>query len=143
MSNRRVVTKSLQGANGEPVDSYLDRLVKYIPSEIVGAWVAINGIWKTVDGSKYEFHKVGLWTCFGICVVLTALYIWRLTSKPKQDVALLQITTSTVSFAIWVFALQNYFPLKLGFDNPPLWSVVLVLYTAAVAMLPPAIAKKS
>jgi hypothetical protein len=137
MSNRRVVTEAFHTASGQPVDSYLDKLAKYIPGEIVSAWVAINGIWMTADGTKYAFSKRGMLICYFVCLAITALYIWFLTRKPNEKMAIFQILISTGSFGIWAFALQNYFPLHLGAENPPLWSVVLIIYTLVVGLAPP------
>jgi hypothetical protein len=42
---RRIITKQYQGIGSEQqIDTYTDRLIKYIPSDIVGAWVAASGL---------------------------------------------------------------------------------------------------
>lgn len=42
--SRRIVTEQLQGKTNPPVDKYPDRLMKYIPTEAIGFWLAVSGI---------------------------------------------------------------------------------------------------
>ena len=47
---RRIITSQLE-AKGESakLDGYFDKLLKYIPTEIVGAWIAITGLIKSAS----------------------------------------------------------------------------------------------
>ena len=44
---RRIITNQYQSKGEEAkLDGYFDKLIKYIPTEIVGGWVAITGLIK-------------------------------------------------------------------------------------------------
>jgi hypothetical protein len=52
---RRIVSSRLQAAEaGHDVDTYVDRIVKYIPTEIVGAWIAVKGIIEAAGATTKE-----------------------------------------------------------------------------------------
>lgn len=68
--NRRIITEQLQATNGEPIDTYSDKIIKSIPAEIVGAWVAVKGL---VDSASNVPKSTILWICFAVGVLLTFL----------------------------------------------------------------------
>ncbi|WP_287297890.1 hypothetical protein, partial [Moorena sp. SIO2C4] len=41
---RRIITTQFEAKSRAKIDGYFDRLIKYIPSEILGAWIAIKGV---------------------------------------------------------------------------------------------------
>ena len=44
---RRIVTQqeqALGGGAGEGIDGFFDRILKYIPADVVGAWIAVTGL---------------------------------------------------------------------------------------------------
>jgi hypothetical protein len=43
--SRRIVTTQYQSTNNEvKIDNYFDRIIKYIPADVIGAWIATVGI---------------------------------------------------------------------------------------------------
>jgi hypothetical protein len=80
--SRRIITTELQASKASAkIDGYSDKLLKYIPIEIVGAWVAITGLIK----SSNDIPSVALlWGLFIFFIVLTALYIFKQTAEPKK-----------------------------------------------------------
>jgi hypothetical protein len=45
--SRRIITSQLDSSKASTkIDGYFDKLLKYIPTEIVGGWVAITGFIK-------------------------------------------------------------------------------------------------
>jgi hypothetical protein len=124
----------LEAASAPQADKYLDRVIKYIPSEIVGAWIALTGI---IASAAAGPTTVVLWVVFAIGVILTPIYIWRQTSEPGKKAAITQIVISACAFIVWVFALGGPFA-GLGFYQPWLGSVVLIVFTLIVgAVIPP------
>lgn len=75
--------------------------------------------------------------CFLALLALTPLYIWRATTEAGKPAAKAQIIVSTISFAVWVFALGGPFA-SLGWYIPAYGALLLPIYTIAV----PAIAGK-
>lgn len=133
---RRILTDQLQAAGVAPdVDSYFDRVLKYIPIEIVSAWVAVKGIIAAAaTGSK----QLILWVCFGIGLVFTALYMMKQTTVPGKGPAIMQTVIATVAFAVWVFALGEPFATWLGVATQSLFgSLLLIFFTLAVGLIVP------
>lgn len=132
--NRRVSTTSYQAAGGPPADTYFDKVVKYIPADIVGAWVAVTGL---ITGAQNVPSTTLLWIVFVVGVVLTAAWTWFQTNQQNQPTAVTQILISTLAFVVWVFALGGPFA-TLGFYRPLYGSLLLILSTLVVGLINPA-----
>jgi len=132
--SRRIVTTTLEASKtSTQIDGYLDKLLKYIPTEIVGCWIAITGIIK----SSTDIPATALlWGLFAIFVVLTALYMLRQTSEPKKPLAITQTAISVGAFIVWVFALGEPFS-SLGFYRPVYGSILLIMYNLIIPLINP------
>ena len=129
---RRIVTSQLQAkAEVAKIDGYFDKLLKYIPTEIVGGWIAITGLIKSA--SDIPTNTI-LWILLIIFTVLTALYILQQTSEPKKPPAIKQTTISAIAFIVWVFALGEPFD-SLGFYNPIYGSILLIIYNLTIPLI--------
>lgn len=131
-----------EGINGEispsKPDSYVDQVLKYIPSEIVAAFLFMDGILRSSGKATVLYF----WLIFIFLLAITPFYIWAVTSekvestgaarKPAWD----QIIISFFSFAVWVFAIGGPFKFLSWYD-PAYGSTSLVLFT----FLPPIISK--
>jgi hypothetical protein len=133
---RRIVTSQLQASGGSGrMDTYFDKVIKYIPADIVAAWVAVTGI---INGASTRVSKgMLLWLAFIVGIALTALWTWRQTEKPGQPIAKTQIAVSTGAFGVWVFALGGPFA-ALSWYDPVFGSLLLILYTLVVGIINPA-----
>ncbi len=131
--SRRIVTTQFQAATSAQVDTYFDRVVKYIPADIVSAWVAVTGL---IGGRTDIPVDAILWTAFVLGIIITAAWMWRQTSEPGKKLAVTQISISTVAFVIWVFALGGPFA-NLGFYKPVYGSLLLILYTLIIGIIIP------
>ncbi|MDJ0901589.1 MAG: hypothetical protein QNJ55_22555 [Xenococcus sp. MO_188.B8] len=137
---RRIVTSQLQAkAEVAKIDGYFDKLLKYIPTEIVGGWIAITGLIKSA--SNIPTNTI-LWILLIIFTGLTVLYILKQTSEPKKPLAVKQTTISTIAFVVWVFALGEPFD-SLSFYNPIYGSILLILYNLTIPLINPTEKKKS
>jgi hypothetical protein len=132
---RRVITsedaKLLQPvayAYTAPSDDYKTRVAKYIPAEIVAAYVAVLGILGMSSDVSASFY----WKVFGTLLILTAAYTWKASMVSGLPIAVIQIVVSTVSFAIWAFALGKPFTF-FDWYQPMYASVLPILYT----LIPP------
>lgn len=121
------VTKA--GAKVE-IDDYKTKLAKYIPGEIIAAYVAIDGIVK----SATKFSDAAYWIAFLLLLVLTPLYIWRVTTEPPKKAATAQIIVSTIAFFVWVFAIGGPFA-SLSWYVPVYGALLLVIYTTAIPVV--------
>jgi hypothetical protein len=133
---RRIVSEQLQsGAPNVPPDDYANRLMKYIPTEGVGFWLAVSGM---IQSAGDDIPKIGmLWLFFVIGLVLTFLWIKRTTQEPSKSIAWTQIGISCGAFIVWVVATGGPLVMSLPFYKPIFGSLLLITYTAFVAYIIP------
>jgi hypothetical protein len=113
-------------------DTYSDKLLKYIPADVVGAWVAVTGL---VASAGEDVPKpTVLWVAFVVGLGLTAWWTLKQTAAPGRPPATGQTVISTVSFAVWVFALGEPFHVP---GQKLYGSLLLIFYTLVVARITP------
>jgi len=103
---------------------YRERLLKLIPSEIVAAYIFIQGV------IPEENAKLGLLLVIAILLILTPLYL----RKFEHVTNLVQIAITTLSFLVWVYSLGGPFK-PLGIYQPWIGSTILVLWTLIVPLI--------
>ena len=132
--SRRIVTTKYEAAGGAPVDSYFDKIVKYIPADVVGAWLAATGlIDSSADGHK---QHVLLWIVFLVGLPLSAAWTLKRTHEPGKPLAVTQTVVATLSFAIWVFATGGPFATLSWYDSL-YGGLILIGYMAAIGLVTP------
>ena len=102
-------------------EKYLGRLLKLIPSEIVAAYLAIQGI-VPVDSRKWGLLVVSL-----VLFIITPLYLRKIQKVEKIS----QIVVSSLSLVVWVYSLGGPFVL-FNIHEPWISSVVLLLWTTFI-----------
>lgn len=135
MSRRIITTQYQSELPARQVDTYFDKVIKYIPADIVGAWVAVNGLIKGADITAASKNTV-LWTAFVIGIVITAIWIQKQTEEPKKPPAITQIAISTGAFIVWVYASGGPFA-NVHLYNPTYGSILLIFYSLIVALINP------
>ncbi len=109
------------------LDSYMSRLFKYIPAEVVALYLVLSAV-ITSSG-----HPLSFWMqlfAFLFVVVGTPLYLWRIQKVWKVN----QLLISTVSVILWIFAIGGFFTYFTWYD--PLWGAIAVpVYTFIVALI--------
>ncbi len=121
------VTKQREAAvaAAEPTttaDTYADRLIKYIPAEVVTLYF-------TLDALLPEGREILAWIVFLVLVVLTPIYLMRVQKVSKR----MQLVISTVAFIVWVFRLGGPFD-GLSWYDPLYGALLLPLYTFGIAI---------
>jgi hypothetical protein len=111
-------------------DNYLSRVLKHIPTEIVLAYISIEGILRSVYASRPAILEKGLWTLSIVMVMLTPLWLWRVMKITKLQ----QLTISTLSVPVWLFAIGGPF-VHLAWYEPALGGIALPLYTLCIPIL--------
>ena len=78
----------------DPGDMYMERLVKLVPSEVIGIFLA---------GKGYAEAWLGIWSviCLGLVLISRA---WG-TRGPGKPIQWISVLVSFVSFAIWIYAI--------------------------------------
>lgn len=149
---RRVNASTTQTTQGPGVDSFAARVVKYIPADVVAAWVTLTSIvvtqtapatppagttGSTAAATVAPDYPV-LWILFVVFLVLTAIWTWKTTQVPNAPTAKTQIIVSTISFAVWAFGLGGPFA-SLAFvqGRPYLGGVALLVWTLVAGLIVP------
>jgi hypothetical protein len=118
-----------QGPPKEP-DSYVDRLLKYIPAEIIALYITLESVIRAADAQGSPLY----WVIFVFCTLVTPLYLWRVAMVHKW----LQIVLTTGAFVVWVIALGGPFAL-LDWYTPLAGGIILPMYTFLIALVDPGI----
>ncbi|MHA2370973.1 MAG: hypothetical protein ACXADX_19330 [Candidatus Hodarchaeales archaeon] len=119
----------------EKTDSYLNSLLKLIPSELVAVYLAIQAILIGQDVEELIFWLVAV-----LFVVITPIWLFTYTDIPKDGVTLQearQLIASTLAMGIWVFSLGGPFSFNEWYQDNAEWAVlvVLLLWTFLIAPL--------
>lgn len=135
--SRRIITTQFQSTNNEvKIDTYFDRIIKYVPAEIIGAWIATKGIILGFSETSDKPREIILWVAFFMGIILTALWIWRQTSEPGKPIAKTQILLSVGAFIILVFSLGEPFT-QFSWYDPGYGSLSLIFYTLLIGVVIP------
>lgn len=135
--SRRVVTTQLQATeSGASVDTYFDKVVKYVPADIVAAWIAADAL---IRGSSNVPKTTLMWIAFGVGLVLTAPWTLRQTRLAKAPPAARQALIAMIAFALWVFAMGGPFA-TLAFYRPSYGALLLIAFTLVVGLVNPSAA---
>ena len=130
--SRRIVETQLQVSRTDiTVDNYFEKIMKYIPSEIVGAWIAIQGIAKNIATQNIIF----LWGILIFLSVLTFFYINNQTSVANKPPAIKQTLISVGAFLIWAFAIGGEPFESLAFYNSGYGAILMILYTLTIPVI--------
>jgi hypothetical protein len=132
---RRIIWSEYESTDSETkIDSYFDRLLKYIPSDVVGVWLAGSGL---IRGQAEDGSRAGLlWLMFVVGVVFSFLWTRQQTRVEGKPPAWRQIILSCLAFVVWVFAIGGPFA-ELSFYKPLYGSLLLLMFTSALPLLPP------
>jgi len=119
--------------DSKTTDSYFEKLVKYIPADIVGAYVAIAGI-LTENGNQPLWLT---WAVFGFLLILTPLYVCYIKTDPPgfSSSKCFHWLTACLAFTAWVFALGGPFAATFSWYHPYLGSIALILTTITIPVL--------
>lgn len=119
----------------EKADSYLNSLLKLIPSELVAVYLAIQTILIAQDVEELIF-----WLIAVLFAAITPIWLFTYTDIPKGGVTLQearQLITSTLAMGIWIFSLGGPFSFNEWYQDNAEWAVlvVLLLWTFIIAPL--------
>jgi hypothetical protein len=116
---------------------YQDKLLKLIPTEIVGAYMFLSGVVsggpEAAAATTSTLDDNLIFVVFFALLALTPLYLWRVSNV--QNVV--QIIVTTISYVVWVYTLGGPFSVW-GVYSPAAGSVFLVIWTLAMPLLVPA-----
>ena len=113
----------------------LGRLLKYIPAELVGVYLAAKGI---IPPNQPDIDGI-LWVVAIVTWGLVPVYLYLTTSYNKQRPLWLQIILGTVAFPVWVFAIGGRPVIELGWYSTHqfIGSLVLIFVTVIFGRIRP------
>jgi hypothetical protein len=128
------VNPALASSSGDK-DDYLTRIAKYVPTEIVAAYVFLNGLLISASAAQLPGER-WLWylAAFVLCWVLTPLYLLR-RAAPVAQPRRMQVVLSTVAFPIWAYAVGG--GLFVTVASGVVASVLLVVFSLVSGLFEP------
>lgn len=135
-STRKDVDEPAPQVPDERTSSYFEKLIKYIPGELIAAYIAIDGILR----EELLSDPIAAWLYWGVFVFLlflTPLYVkYRPTKEAEQQSIRYHCCAATVAFAVWVFALGGPFAVTWPDVYRPVYgSLLLILTTLTIPIL--------
>lgn len=117
-------------------DAYLTKVVKYIPAEVVAAYVAAS---RALQGAEGEIPlETLLWAVTIVLAALTPLWILFAAADPGKPRPDFQAGAATAAFVCWVFALGGPFELQPWY-RPVYGTLVLILATLVMPLIEKAV----
>ncbi len=115
-------------------DEYLTRVAKYVPAEIVGAYLAGQGVIIASSSSGAGTRSRAFLILAAVLLVCTPLYL-RAMAKPGQPWRKHAVVGS-LAFAVWVYALAEL-PRVFDIYSPLAASLALILFTVVSGLVQP------
>lgn len=120
-------------------DDFGSRLIKYIPAEIVGAYVVVAGLIQGLLTDKKTFLSLEpimwLWISLSVFFVLSPVYMYNASRDRSEPPQWFQVWSAPVAFLSWAFALGGPFESTMKDYNAAGGSIVLVLVSTAIPAL--------
>lgn len=113
-----------------PNDTYLSRLLKYIPSEIVMVYISIEGVLRGTYASNPKRLEDSLWILFSVLLLLTPFWLWRVMRVKTLG----HLFLSTLSLVVWMFAIGGPFT-TFEWYHASLGAITLPIYTLLVPII--------
>lgn len=123
-----------------PNDSYLSKLVTYIPTEMIAAYVTVSGLIKSLPP---PLQNLWFWIVSLALLAITPFWIGFAARTKTGLFPIRQAIAASVAFAAWIFATGGPFNQFLydpdknpgGWYAPGLGSVVLVLVCLCLPLI--------
>jgi hypothetical protein len=153
----RIVSRAKEAADGTgtTVDGYFDRIVKYIPAQVISFYTAAI-IWlsdntpstggantngntaaaATVPATPAAASYTNLWIVFVLGLILTGLFMWKQTQEPNKPPAVKQIIVACLSFLVWAYATGGPFR-SLSFWTATMAAIILAAYVLVIGLFDP------
>lgn len=131
--SREIASKQDVLNPASPADApsdFKDRLVKLIPSEIVTAYITLQGMITANGNNQVLFIGIAIMSL----LALTPFYLSKISKVNKVG----QIIFTTLAFLVWVMASGGFhilFPSSQVFENDFLGSMILLIYTLFIPLV--------
>ncbi len=130
--NSGVATRAGPGDDFKPAanaaDGYSDRLIKLVPTEVIGVYFSMVTLLKH---SKDAVAEMVPWLVFGFGALATWFYL-RVTLKVLDS---RQLALSVAAFAVWAFTIGEPFS-RYAWYNGTYAGLLLIAYTFVAPQIP-------
>ena len=113
---------------------YLDRIIKYIPAEVIMLYLVLTGLVAMMDGPMLWLEIVIF--AIGIGAVILHLLVHRKMNN-NDPISTVQVVISVCSFIIWVFALPGGFMSQFDWYQAAYGAMLLTVFSFVIAMVNP------
>ena len=129
----RLLPSALQKGRPTPArsDKYGDRLIKYVPAEVIAVYLAVDG---SVRGMKKLNPEVPDQKLLAIATVILLVGTWLYLKRVQKVQKIQQLAISVFSFAVWVFTIGGPFA-YFSWYSPLYGAAFLPLYTFCIAIV--------
>ena len=111
-------------------DKYKDRLLKYIPAEVIAIYLSLDAILATAVSDPQVPLQELRWAILIVVGIATPLYLWRVAKIRKKK----QILIAVGAFVVWALYLGGPFR-SLPFYHPVYGALVFPLFTFLIPIL--------
>lgn len=112
--------------------SYSERLAKYIPSEVLAAYIFASNLIGTYQTRQHQI--VALFILIGVCLIAVPLYYWKITPVGKSS--RLNCIVSMIAFVVWAYAMGGPF-VELGWHHAATSGIILAAFTLLSGAIKP------
>lgn len=125
------VSAGIPSVSTNTPDGYRDRLLKYIPAEIVAIYLALLSLIKTSDPQTTPVITVE-WTIFLIVLIVSVPWQRRIMKISKWQ----QVMIGTIAFVFWAMSLGDPFNTswKASGYRPLYGTIAMMLYTFLIPL---------
>ena len=114
--------------------SYADKVVKLVPTEIVGAYMVLAGIVGVTAASPAapadSLSRILIQVVFFVLLILTPLYLWRISGVTNM----VQLVVTTLAFIVWIYTLGGPFSVW-GIYEPKVAAILLTLWSFIIPII--------
>ncbi len=121
-----------EGSQGDKkVNSYLEKISRLIPSEIIAGYLAMFGFVPLVENVNVREYII--WIVFFMCLILTPIYLNMQAEKGKPKMN--HLLVSSLAFVIWAYVTTGM-KLVPGLYDAAAASIILVAFSLISAVIP-------
>lgn len=118
------------GETASGTKAYFDRVAKYVPAEVISAYISANGVATLSKHTEIIFYLI-----FFVCLIFTPIYITRFATTKKESWT--NGIMASIAFVVWAYATGGGLVKHIGWYDAPTASVILVLFTLASGAIEP------
>lgn len=120
---------------GEGAKEYGERIAKYVPSEIIAAYLALLPVVLAGTDADTTKRTVLLAVILAVGLVFTPLYLRRFEGSSK--VKKYHLVISTAAFLVWSYSIQGGLFDDVGIYDHVVAAILLTIFTLASGLFAP------